>query len=137
MWLRGAPNTARRPRRLVRPVVAAAVAVGLAPWGCGGTSSPDPDPTTRRTGPTASTARSGAPATRTPRGRARSAAAPRATSRADRLREFRRWIVWRFRIPGMTAARAARGDPIDQLRRSLSRLYGPPRRGRPPDLSTV
>jgi hypothetical protein len=136
MSLGAAPGSARPRRRLIRPVVAAAMALGLAPWGCGGTPSSDPDASTRRAARPAPTAPAGGTAARARSGRARSTAVSH-TTRANRLREFRRWIVWRFRIRGAAHAAAARENPLDQLRRSLSDLYGRGARARPPDLSSV
>src|SRR5688500_17256521 len=123
MTLPVAPNS---PRPLRRPrVVAAAIAVGIAPWGCGGTPSAGSDPMTRPAAPAPSAAPAGDAAAAARAARLRSPPVSHTAPKARRVAEFRRWIVLRFRIAGPARPRAADEGPLDQLRRSLGRLYGP------------
>jgi len=130
MSIRAEPDAAAPRRRPMWHAGAVAIAVGIAPWGCGGTASPGADPETREAPRAVATAPAGEAAGKVASAGHRSrASAPR----ARRMAEFRRWITRRFRVPGTAHARAGE-RPLDRLLRSLRDLYGPDRRLRPPDL---
>lgn len=120
-----ATDRASAGSRRMRYVVVAAVAVAIAPAGCGGSTGPDSERTTSRALPlaTAATTVSAMGARRAP------ASSPELRGR--HLREYRQMIVALYRVPGRAAAGARSADPLDELWRNLAQMYGPVLKPRP------